>query len=307
MDTLKIKSEFDGNEIALAKRDVAAPRAILQIVHGMAEHKERYYPFMEYLAGRGIATVIDDHRGHGASAPDARELGYFGPNGAEALLRDLSQISRMIKQMYPGKRLYMLGHSMGALAARAYIQRFGGALSGLIVSGNPGYSSSAPWGIKLAQRAQRRRGTHARCHLLTLGMFAPFYMRAPALSTINGWVCGDRQVVREYDSDPLCGFEFYANGYEALLTLMTRAYDPKASFANVDMPVKFFSGAKDACMGGEKGLMRAVDQLKAAGFARVDACIYPGMRHEILNERDKMRVYGDMADTLDTWLAQVGV
>ena len=64
-------------------------RALMQLAHGMAEHKERYLPFMEWLAEHGVASVINDHRGHGASVRAPGNLGYFYEGGADALVRDL--------------------------------------------------------------------------------------------------------------------------------------------------------------------------------------------------------------------------
>ena len=302
MEIFKMISDYDGLEIAAAHRPVENPRAVLQIVHGMAEHKERYFPFMEYLAERGIASFINDHRGHGGSVKDPKDLGYFGDNGADALLSDMNQLTRRARDEYPVSKLFMLSHSMGSLAARAYIQKYGSDIEGLMVSGNPGYSPAAPMGIKIARRAQERRGDHARCRILTAGILGPFMLHAPSRKTVNAWISTDMDVVCEYDREALCGFEFYANGYEALLTLMVRANDPNAPAPNRGMPVKFFSGGDDACMGGEKKLRAAAQLLRNAGYVNVDVKLYPGMRHEILNERGRERVYADMAATIDEWL-----
>ncbi len=150
MEEISFVSNYDGLKLSAAECAVRNPRAVVQIVHGMSEHKERYYPFMEFLAEHGIASVADDHRGHGASAPCREDLGYFGPGGAEALLSDIHQITAALRGAYPGKPLFLLGHSMGALTVRSYIQRWGREIDGLIVSGNPGWNPSAPMGLRIA-------------------------------------------------------------------------------------------------------------------------------------------------------------
>ncbi len=302
MREFSFNSRHDGLRIACANCSAENPRAALVIVHGMAEHKERYYPFMEYLSQHGIASVIEDHRGHGASAQAPGELGYFGENGADGLISDIRTLAGIAAEEYHGLPLFMLGHSMGALAARTFIQTHGDMLSGLMISGNPGYNAAAPMGIKLCQAVQRRKGPHARCRLMTLGLFIPFVLRSRRFYSVNGWVCSDREVVRGYDADPLCGFEFQANGYEALLTLMLRAYDPKAPAPNKALPVKFFSGAEDACMGGRKGLENAVQLCRNAGYSDVSIKLYEKMSHEILNEKDRRIVYADMLETLYSWI-----
>ena len=295
-------SKHDGLEVSYAHRQVSAARAVLVIVHGMAEHKERYYPFMEFLAENGIASLIEDHRGHGKSIRDQSELGYFGENGADGLLSDIYELTCRAKTEYPGVPVFMLGHSMGALAVRTFIQAHGDMLDGLIVSGNPGFSNAAKAGVEMARRAQRKHGVHAPCRLLTLGMFAPFVLGSRKFYSVNGWVCSDREVVKAYDADPLCGFEFQANGYEALLTLMLRAYAPDAPAPNTKLPVRFFSGEKDACMGGRKALENAAQLLRNAGYADVSIKLYKDMAHEILNEKAKKDVYEDVLKTINDWM-----
>jgi alpha-beta hydrolase superfamily lysophospholipase len=199
----------------------------------------------------------------------------------------------------------MLAHSMGSLAARAYIQTHGKLLSGLILSGNPGYNALSPLGAVASRWMQRWFGDHAMCSPLTLGVFTPFRLRSHVFYSRNGWVCSDRAVVRAYDADPLCGFEFSANGYEALMNLMMRAYDPKAKAPSPELPIAFFSGEKDPCMAGEKNLRRAAQLLKDAGYRSVSIRLYPRMMHEILNEPGKDSVRMDMVETIEKWLPEI--
>lgn len=62
------------------------PRGILQIVHGMAEHRRRYYDFMEFCAQQGFVVIIHDHRGHGDSIKRPEDLGYFYEYGAQGMV-----------------------------------------------------------------------------------------------------------------------------------------------------------------------------------------------------------------------------
>ena len=129
------------------------PRVVLQIAHGMCEHKERYLPFMRYMAERGYLCVIHDHRGHGASRREAVSadadkvlgkkqdipagLGYFGKDGGRFLVRDLHQITRIIKKQYPGLPYFMMGHSMGSLAVRCYLKKYDRESNTRIWEGTP--------------------------------------------------------------------------------------------------------------------------------------------------------------------------
>ena len=161
-------------------------------------------------------------------------------------------------------------------------------------------------GLRIARAAQRRRGSHARSRFLTLGLLVPFQVRYGKPFTRNAWVCSDAQVVAEYNADPLCGFEFYANGYEALMQLMIWANTPAATAHHREMPVAFFSGAKDPCMGGKRRLKAAAELLRRAGYTDVSVKTYPGMAHEILNEAGREEVYDDMLAKMEEWLEAPG-
>lgn len=77
-------------------------RGIIQIVHGMSEYKERYIPFMEYMAERKYISVIHDHRGHGKSVRSKEDLGYMYGGGADAMLQDIHTVNCLIKDHFPG-------------------------------------------------------------------------------------------------------------------------------------------------------------------------------------------------------------
>ena len=117
-------SEADTLEISvlcLMPEPGIKPRAIVQLVHGMSEHKERYIPFMEYLTDKGYITVIHDHRGHGKSVKHQDDLGFTYGGGAQAMLQDIRTVNRKIYAYYPELPLILMGHSMGSLAVRAFV------------------------------------------------------------------------------------------------------------------------------------------------------------------------------------------
>ena len=118
-----IESEADGLDISVLAvvPDETPYKGILQLVHGMSEYKERYLPFMEYMAKKGYVCVIHDHRGHGKSVRSKEDLGYMYGGGADAMLQDIHTVNCLIKDHFPGIPLILFGHSMGSLAVRAYL------------------------------------------------------------------------------------------------------------------------------------------------------------------------------------------
>lgn len=301
--TLTIPSRRDGLplSVCLATPDSDAPKALVQLAHGMAEHKERYLPFMEYLADHGYAVLINDHRGHGASVRDPGDLGYFYADGADALVEDMHQLTLWFRDRFPGCKLFLFGHSMGSLAVRVYRQRYEGDINGLVVCGSPGRNPAAGAGLALNQVMTAIKGERYISQMfvnMTTGSFNKGYPRS---GSANAWLSTNQDNVQQYDADPLCGFPFTLNGYKALLKLMQDAYRP-VSAGRPGLPVHFLSGAEDPCAPDEKGFIDAVERLRRDGYRNVTARMYPGMRHELLNHANRMEVYEDLLALFDSWI-----
>ncbi len=297
-----VNSEFDGLPLSAALFVPDNPRALVLFSHGMCEHKQRYFPLMEHLAGLGLVCAAADHRGHGQSVRSAQDLGFFGPDGqgAEGLLRDLHQIAGLLRARFPGLPLFLFGHSMGSLAARCYARRWDSDLSGLIVCGSPSYNPAAEAGLALCRVLARFAGPRHRSLFIHRMMFGSFN-RAFGRPQESAWLCSDPAVVRRYDEDPLCGFVFTLNGFESLLLLMRECYTKKGwAVSSPDMPVLFISGAQDPCRISDRHFFRAVELMRSLGYRHVGQKLYPGLRHEILNEPCP-DVWSDVSNALLAW------
>lgn len=303
IQNLTIPSERDGLNLSVcvAAPDGDEPRALVQLAHGMAEHKARYLPFMEFLAAHGYASIINDHRGHGGSVKSKDDLGYFYQDGASALVDDLHQLTLYFKARYPGKKLILFGHSMGSLAVRVYRQRYDRDIDALVVCGSPGQNPAAGVGIALNRVMTLFKGERYVSPLFVRMTTGSFKKAHPSPDSDNAWLSTNQDNVRKYDADPLCGFPFTLNGYLALLTLMRDAYrtDPGR---NPGIPVHFISGEEDPCAPDRAGFDAAVQRMKDAGYADVTSKMYPGMRHEVLNHTDHQLVYDDLLAIFDRWV-----
>lgn len=291
-------SEADGLEISvMAMIPNEKPyRAIVQLVHGMSEHKERYLPFMEYLAGKGYVTVIHDHRGHGKSVRNKRDFGYMYGGGADAMLKDIGTVNRKVREIFPGIPLILMGHSMGSLAVRAFAAEHDACIDMLIVCGSPSKNAGRLLGELIARAEKQAFGPHHKSRLLETMSFGTYVMRFRDEKNKNSWICSDKSVYEAYTKSDLCGFTFTDDGYLALFELMKRAYDVKHwRCTKPDMPVLFIGGAEDPCIGGVRKFAGAVRAMRNAGYRDVKGKLYRGMRHEILNEKEKEKVYRDVA------------
>ena len=299
MENITIASRADGLPLSVSVlRPEGEVRALVQLSHGMAEHKERYFPLMQYLADAGFACMINDHRGHGASVRSADDLGYFYKNGDTALVDDLHQLNAWFRAQYPVKKLILVGHSMGSFAARAFAAKYGDEIDVLILSGSPGYNAAAPVALALIGLMGAFKGEHAHSRFLDSLLSGGFSKNFPGDSPFL-WLSANRENVAAYDADPLCGFPFTVNGYRALVKLMRAAYDRKKPI-RAELPVWFMSGSDDPCAPDEAGFRAAIHNFRDRGSRTADGKMYPGLRHEIFNE-GAPEVWSDLREKLIAW------
>lgn len=275
-------------------------KGIVQLVHGMAEHRFRYETFMNELAKHGFVSIMHDHRGHGESVLDTKDWGYLYEDGAENLIEDTYQVSCYIKERFMNVPLILFGHSMGSLVVRAYTKRYDGDIQALIVCGSPSENKAAGLGKVLAGVIGAVCGQHHRSQLLQKIAFGKHNQGFKQVHSVNSWLCSEKSVVDAYDSDPACGYIFTINGFKNLFILMQSVYDKDGwKLLHKSLPILFIAGEDDPCIAGKKNFMKAVLFMKQLGYEHIDHKLYPQLRHEILNETDYENVYQDILAWID--------
>ena len=273
-------------------------KGIFQISHGMAEHKERYYKFMEYLEQKGYVTVINDHRGHGKSVKSNDDLGYFYDNSAEYIVEDLHQITKLMKEQYSNKPLVLFGHSMGSMVVRKYIKKYDDEIDKLIVCGSPSRNKYAKVGLNIAKLVEKLKGEKYRSKFIQKLAFGSYSSKKE--KSENSWICDNEDTVNKYDKDELCGFIFTANGFQNLFSLMIDIYDKNGwKLNNKNLPILFIAGTNDPVIMNKEKWLESQDFLKALGYNNIQNKLYEGMRHEILNEKESNLVYKDILDFIE--------
>ena len=289
-----------------AARPDFSPRAVVQLVHGMSEHVERYAPFAAYLVARGFVVCANDHVGHGESAASSQDLGHMPLEGGEdVLVEDVHALREKVCERYPGARHVMFGHSMGSFVTRVYLTRHGDGLAAAVLCGTgqqPRVQTVA--GRVLTRLIAALRGERHVSRLVD-SMGAGAYGRAikDARTSVD-WIATDPDVVDEYIADPLCGQTFTVGAYATLASLVADATDARlARRVPRGLPLLFVAGAEDPVGECGRGVARAVDEYRNAGVRLVEMGIYPGARHEILNEPCRETVWADV----EGFLARQGV
>lgn len=273
-------------------------KGIVQIVHGMAEHKERYLHFMEFLAEHGFACVAADHRGHGKSVRSDEDLGYFYDETGDAIVEDLNDVAASLRLRYPHVPFYMIGHSMGSLIVRKYLKKYDNNIDKLVISGAVYENPGARPGKKLAKALARIEGDKAHSRLVNT--LAGGFDRGIEGDKKNRWLSYNEENVDKFNESQIDGFTFSLNGYKNLFQLIEDVYDDKGwRMQNPDLPVFFVAGKDDPVTGGHDNYLKTIQSLKDKGYKNVKGKEYPHMRHEILNETNKEVVYRDILRFLE--------
>ena len=293
--------EFENEKLhGICWRPEGDVRAVLQIVHGMVEYIDRYDHFARFLCERGIAVVGHDHPGHGVTAGKA--LGYIKRNGgSDHLVSCTRRVTEYIKEEFAGKKVFILGHSMGSFVVRRYLTAYSEDVSGACIMG----TASMPLAVLSAGRALASlvasvKGEDHPSKLLTEISFAGYNKRFPKEEGIHAWISSDREVVRRYDGDPFCSYTFSAGGFGTLYDTIY-ALEKKRDFDKIrrDLPVFVVAGEEDPVGAYGKGPATCAEVLRSLGLSRVELKLYRGMRHEILNEKGKEAPYSDILSFIE--------
>lgn len=274
----------DGHDIFVRIYEVENPKALVQIVHGMAEHSSNYLHFINFLVGQGYSVVAHDHRGHGRSISEKYKNGYM--RLYEELIDDTYAVNRYMKYKNPDLPIYMVAHSMGSLVARNYIQKYDYTIDKLILSGTVVYRRFASLGVFLGNIFSFYLGEYKRSHLTAL---------LPGGDGDISWISYDMDNVIEKQNDPQRIYNFLERGVVVIIALNNEmAQVRKFQMANPDLPIMSITGIDDIVTGGEKGLIDTFDRLQAVGYHDLTNIVYDGMKHEVLNEAANEMVYGDV-------------
>ncbi len=267
-------------------------KGIVQISHGMAEHKERYEDFMKYLASEGYIIVIHDHRGHGKSVKREEDLGYFYSDEIDAIVDDLYQVTTYIKEKYQNLDVILFSHSMGTLVSRCYLKKYASEIKKLILCGPPTKNNLVTVGIFLAKLGTllgKSKTPNKFLNQLTFGNYNK------NLNIENEWICSDIKTVTTYNTDKLCGFIFTTNGFLNLYKMMKASFNKNNwVITNPKLSIYIIAGKADPVIQNEKKFYQLVEFLKSVGYQNITTKLYPGKRHELLNELNHEEVYQDI-------------
>lgn len=278
------------------------PRAVVQIAHGIAEHIDRYRPFMEFLADNGFVAAGNDHLGHGKSIRVPEEQGFFAEkDGWWRVVDDMDKLHDIMSNEYPELPYVLFGHSMGSFLTRTYLIKHPDKYDGVILSGTGHQSPALVLGGNAAASVMAKlNGAMGDGTKLDSLAFGSYLSKIENPRTKFDWLSRDAEQVDKYIADPLCGFVGKIGLYRDMMQGIKFITDKKnIAQMNKEKPVYFMSGDGDPVGDYGKGVERAYKAFCDAGLHDVFMRLYPGGRHEMLNETNKEQVYQDILNWLN--------
>lgn len=277
-------------------------KAVLQIVHGIAEYVERYDDFANFLNSKGILVVAEDHMGHGQSINGEGIQGYFH-GGWFTAVADSYQLLTDTREEFPEVPYILFGHSMGSFMARTILCTYpDSGISAAVICGTGWQPAFAlPAVIKLVDTIGQKEGETQPNKKLENMVFGGYNKKVEHPRTPYDWLSRDKAQVDAYIAHPLCGFTPSAGLMRELMKGILYIEQPENLAAmNKDLPVFFIAGGDDPVGNYGKGVKKSAEAFRKAGMKDVSVHIYPLGRHEILNEINKSEVYEDVAQWIES-------
>lgn len=287
-DVIKINDSF---ETRLYKWEVDNPKYVMQIVHGSGEHAQRYDTFAKWLNTKNISVWSFDLRGHGEVENEKGNLGYFGPKtGKKDPIEDINYVNKLIKKEYPNTPLILLGHSMGSFLARMYAKKYDD-FSKLILVGTNNQNKFISWLNYSITTIFAFLWPKKLGKFLTKMSYDKFNKKLKIKSEKPEWICTNNVIVDEFNNDILSGFVFTNKGLSDMAYWINKINKGKNKSNNFE--TLFIAGKNDPVGNFGKEVKKAYKLFKKQNN-KAKIILYENMRHEILNEIDKEKVFNDI-------------
>ncbi|MDB5276662.1 MAG: hydrolase, alpha/beta fold family [Ferruginibacter sp.] len=273
----------------------APPVSILHIAHGMAEYAERYNDIATIGVQQGIAVYAHDQRAHGKAVAGSNALGLGEKEWFNKQVDDLHLLMLHLKKIWPERKLFLLGHSMGSFLCQRFFQLHGNSIDGLILSATNGKKDPLMGaGILIAGLQMKLLGANYRSKLINKLSFGKFNNAFKPNRTTFDWLSRDTKTVDDYIANPLCGFVCSAQFFYYFFKGIQAAFDNNIQSIPTNIPVYAFAGDKDPVGLEGKGFLQLISNWKAAGVKDISYKLYPGGRHEMMNEINRAEVLQDL-------------
>ena len=298
----KLKSSTGATLLVRFREAQGAPRGVVQINHGLAEHSARYARFADFLSLRGFHAYAHDHRGHGGTtAPDAPPRMFARKDGAAKVMADIAAVHDHIRATHPGLPIILFGHSMGGLSGMNVLLKHSADVHAAAIC-NANFSAGLLGRAAQALLAWERfrLGSDVPSRMLPKLTFQAWAKQIKDRRTEFDWLSRDAAEVDKYIADPLCGWDASVSMWSDVFDFVfAGANDRNYATIRRDLPLYLVGGENDPATDGGKAVSHHADRLRQMGFSNLFSTIYPQTRHESLNEVNRDVVMDDFGKWLD--------
>ena len=269
-------------------------KGILHIVHGMTEHINRYDRLMSVAADNGYLACGFDNLGHGMTARDDSELGFFAhKDGWIHLVNDVNAFANAVKRIYPDKKYILMGHSMGSFITRLAAENFNNCFDKFIFCGTAGNNSLSGFGLLLTNILKLFKGEKYISKFILNIAFGSYNKHFDGNSPYE-WLTKDKNEIEKYSKDKFCTFKFTVSAMNDLITLISKC-NRNAWFNSLDknIPIFLISGCDDPVGNYGKSIKNIYKKLLSNDIP-TEIKLYENCRHEILNDSCRDEVIYDI-------------
>ena len=296
-----VKQELKSGEVKVGHAwTIDKPIANVIIVTGMAEHAQRYDDFAKFLNKNGYNVYSIDHYGQGLTAGSEDKLGFVPTSFFSKSVKDIDDlVTRLRASLLP---TYIFAHSMGSFMLQDYIQRYTAHVNKVIICGTSGPNAKLlyKFGYYLAKLLVHKKNRDKDGKFFSKLSFGGYNKRIKPAKTEYDWLSVNEENVAKYIADPYCGFVPTRGFFREFMKGNNRLYKRKfLKKIRKDMSVLLIAGEEDPVGQygkGPKALKKLYDKL---GLQDVRLKLYPKLRHEIHNEKEKDQVYADVLKFLN--------
>lgn len=294
-ETLTIRDHLNKNLHTVLWTTSKKPSGIVLIVHGLAEHSERYNHVAGFLNSNNYHVIAYDHRGHGKTDPE--QLGFIDhQDGFHLMVKNLHDVYHHVNEEYPTLPIIILGHSMGSFITQRFMQLYTVDPAAIIYSGSNGKPpATLRAGMLISSLLSKIFGKQTKSPFIDKLSFGVYNSHFKPNRTDYDWLSRDTAMVDLYFDDPFCGFicsnSFYYQLFKGIKDIHSH---PNFADHNPDIPILILSGDQDPVSNMGKGIKNLERILKRSGVRDITTHLYPEGRHEMLNEINRDEVFEDL-------------
>ncbi len=264
------------------------------LVTGMVEASYRYDEFAHFLSEHNFGVYCIDHYGQGLNVKKEEDMGVWPKDGfakaVEMVKIEVEDVSKL------GKPVYLFGHSMGSFVTQEFIQKHSRLIKKAVICGSCGKQFITKIGAIAANvSCLFHNRDHHRAKFINSLSFGGYNKKIKNPRTSADWLSHNKESIDDYLADPNCTFIPTGGFYKEFMKGLNRIHKKRyVQQIRLDLPIYLIAGDEDPVGQYGKGVERLYEMYKKCGLQDVRITLYKGMRHEILNETERSKVYEDV-------------